>query len=39
MGEILVGWQSLVLNGHLHYDGHVTQILSPDWPVVFVYSK
>ena len=21
----------------LQYDGHMTQILSPDWPVVFVY--
>ena len=33
-------WASdLVVSGHLHYDGHVTQILSPDWPVVFVYNK
>jgi hypothetical protein len=36
-------WHSLVVifgsKQHLHYDGHVIQILSPDWPVVFVYSK
>jgi len=39
MGEILVSWWSWLINNHLHYDGHVTQILTPDWPDVFVYSK
>jgi len=39
MREILVSWWSWLVNNHLHYDGHMTQILSPDWPVVFVYSK
>ena len=28
-----------LVNSHLHYDGRVTEILYPDWPVVFVYSK